>query len=110
MSSWAAAATANPVLRGSEGNLVWVRISVEPRLLERLLDGLAHVPFPINPEIAHLSTPKPLSSVEFPAYAGRLDEVRRTLSAYGFDESAMSVSSLFHETRPPAAKPLARSA
>lgn len=55
--------------------LVSVRASVEPRLLEPLLDALAHVPFPINPEICH-GWP---TTVEFPAYSGRVSELRRTV-------------------------------
>lgn len=107
MSSSAAAAGAGPVLQGVEGNLVRVRILVEPRMLEELLDALARVPFPINPEIAHIASPAPASRVEFPAYESRLDEVRRALAAYRIDERVMSVSSLFPVARIPPADPLA---
>lgn len=106
-SSAAAAAAAGPVLQGAEGNLVRVRIQVEPRLLEELLDALARVSFPINPEIAHVAKPSPASRVDFPAYEGRLEEIRRALAAYHFDERLMSVTGLFPEARIPPATPLA---
>lgn len=84
--SWSAASFA-PVLGGAEGELVSVRVLVEPRLLEDLLDALAKVPFPINPQIFH--QPGPDTAVEFPAYSGRLDELRKTLARNGFDPAAM---------------------
>lgn len=75
-------------LSGSDGELVSVRIDVEPRLLEELLDALAEIPFPINPRIDHAS---PKTAVDFPAYDGRLAEVRQALSRHGFPPEAMAV-------------------
>ena len=79
------------MLSGNEGELVSVSIDVDARSLESLLEVLSQVTFPINPQIYH----GPITTVEFPAYATRLEEVRRTLSASGFDvESVHSVSML----------------
>ena len=75
-------------LCGSEGELVSVSILVEPRLLEDLLDALAGISFPINPSIRHAM---PQTEVEFPAYNGRLEEVRETLRRHGFAPEAVQV-------------------
>lgn len=75
-------------LSGVEGPLVSVRVRCEPRLLEDLLECLATVPFPINPQIYHgLPT-----TVEFPAYETRLYQVRDALRACGFGSSCLHVS------------------
>ena len=84
------AASFGAPLSGSEGELVQVRVSTDPRLLETLLECLASVRFPINPQIYH---GRP-TVVEFPAYAQHLDEVRDVLRAFGFDSSALRVSSM----------------
>lgn len=77
-------------LTGSEGELVCLRVSTDPRLLEDLLECLATVPFPVNPQIYHgLPT-----VVEFPAYARRISEVQQTLRAFGFDPASLEVSSM----------------
>jgi hypothetical protein len=77
-------------LSGAEGELVSVRIATEPRLLEDLLECLATVHFPINPQIFHgLPT-----VVEFPAYEGRLLEVQSALRASGFDPASAKISSM----------------
>lgn len=73
------------MLSGNEGELVSVSVDVDARSLESLLDILSQLTFPINPEIYH----GPVTTVEFPAYEGRLGEVRTVLSASGFDPSAM---------------------
>ena len=75
-------------LSGSEGALVSIRISVEPRLLEDLLESLAAVSFPINPQIYH---GRP-TVVEFPAYERRLEELRGLLHRSGFDGAALHIS------------------
>jgi hypothetical protein len=80
----------NRSLSGTEGELVSVRVNVEPRLLEDLLESLAQVSFPINPQIYH-NRP---TVVEFPAYESRLDELRRVLEHSGFDPSAIQVCSM----------------
>jgi len=67
------------MLSGREGELVSVSIDIDPRRLETLLEALAVVGFPINPEIYH----GPVTSVDFPAYRSRVDEVRSALRASG---------------------------
>jgi hypothetical protein len=97
-------------LSSSEGALVCVSIHVDPRYLEALLEALAHVEFPINPQIYHEAEivpvyadgheePQSVTLVEFPAYAGRLDEVYRALEAYGFDRSSVQVTGMLDELR-----------
>jgi hypothetical protein len=76
------------VLAGSEGELVSVRISVEPRLLEETLETLAEVPFPVNPEIRH-GWP---TVVEFPAYRSRLAELRSVLQRSRIPTQAVEIS------------------
>ena len=72
MSVWPTVLPAHAPLSGREGELIQVQISTEPRLLEDVLECLASVPFPINPQIYHgLPT-----IVEFPAYERHLYEVR----------------------------------
>jgi hypothetical protein len=94
MSVWPKLEPASPSLSGSEGALVSVSIGVAPRYLESLLEALAQLPFPINPEIYHGAA---ATLVEFPAYAGRLEEVRGALDAYGFDRSSLHVTSMLDE-------------
>ena len=79
MSVWQCAPSAS-VLCGSEGELVSVSISVDPRNLEALLESLACIDFPINPQIYH-GEPRARTTVEFPAYAGRLQQVRTAVAA-----------------------------
>ena len=69
-----------PMLRGSDGDLVLVRIATEARQLEEVLEAVADLPFPVNPEIHHHGIG---STVEFPAYSNRVDEVREALRAKG---------------------------
>jgi len=88
MSIWPASQGTVPALFGAEGELVLLQISVEPRLLEDLLEVLARLEFPVNPDLSH----KPNSvSVEFPAYSGRVEEVRKLLNIHGFDPSCLAV-------------------
>ncbi len=86
----------SPLLVGREGELVSVSIAVEPKRLEQLLETLADLPFPVNPQIYHdgwqvLMYPdgrretEPVTIVEFPAYAARLAEIRGALAAGAFD-------------------------
>ena len=87
MSDWPDCAP--PSLLGREGELVSVRISVEPKVLEDVLEALAGLDFPVNPQLYH----KPaLVTVEFPAWSARLDEVRRVLREHGFSPGAVEVS------------------
>ena len=83
-------------LSGCEGELVSIRISVEPRSLEDLLESLAGVNFPINPQIYH---GRP-TVVEFPAYELRLDELRLLLHQSGFDAAAVQISPMLDAISP----------
>ena len=77
-------------LTGIEGELVLVRICVEARLLEELLEALAEAPFPLNPQIYH----HPQTVVEFPAYSSRVTEITRVITGRGFDEAQMRILNL----------------
>ena len=98
----------SPALQGSEGELVSVSVTVEPRDLEDLLDALAALDFPINPQIYHDAAvvyvdpgggqrEEPATIVEFPAYAGGLSKIRAVLEASGFGSQAISVSPMLDE-------------
>ena len=77
-------------LAGTDGDLVSVSLAVDPRTLESLLECLASVPFPINPEIFHgLPT-----RVEFPAWASHLNQLRRALQSWGFDPSILTTRNM----------------
>lgn len=78
--------SASRVLLSQEGELVLVRVTVEPRSLEELLEALATLSFPVNPEIYHAM---PATRVEFPAYESKLAEVRRVLETCGFARGAV---------------------
>ncbi len=100
MGSWSVLQNGSPVLSGTEGELVSVRVSVEPKLLEDLLATLAEVPFPINPQLHHQPPSNHGSTiVEFPAYSGRLEDVRRTLARAGFDPRSVEVKNMLEEIR-----------
>ena len=88
MCAWPSSAESLPSLTGSEGELVFVRVRIEPKLLEALLETLAEAPFPINPEIFH-GWP---TVVEFPAYRSRLAEFREILQRHGFATHSVEVS------------------
>ena len=95
MSVWPKTLPATPSLSTAEGALVSVSIHAEPHCLESLLEALAQVSFPINPQIYHDAAlvyhyadgreqTVPITLVEFPAYENHLDEVSRAVQAYGF--------------------------
>jgi hypothetical protein len=63
------------------GVLSMAQLTVEPRTLEQSLEALAQMPFPVNPEIRHLSDGKAL--IEFPVYANHYDKIVTTLQAVG---------------------------
>jgi hypothetical protein len=92
----------------TEGALVSIAIRVEPRHLESLLEALARLEFPINPQIYHDAEIRLLhpdgcdelvatTLVEFPAYNRRLDDVYRALEAQGFDCDSVLVTSMLDE-------------
>ena len=105
MSVWSGAEPASPALSTGEGDLVSVSINVEPRNLETLLEALAQLDFPINPEIYHDAAlvyrypdgreeTDSATLVEFPAYQGRLPQVRSALAVFGFDPSIVYVAGM----------------
>ena len=78
-----------PALFGHEGELVLLRVAVEPRLLEYLLEALARLDFPVNPQLYH----RPAQvTVEFPAYSARVNEVRDALARQGFSPATLEVA------------------
>ncbi|HLJ47219.1 MAG TPA: hypothetical protein VKU01_14480 [Bryobacteraceae bacterium] len=84
-----------PALFGSEGELVSLHISVDPRNLEELLETLARLDFPVNPELMH----KPSQvTVAFPAYLGRVDQVRKLLKMNGFGTDCLDVQKVLAQT------------
>jgi len=108
MSVWPNTLPASPSLSGREGALVSVSIDVDPRLLESLLEALAQTGFPINPQIYHDAAVTYLYAdgreetqtatlVEFPAYEGRLDEVRNALDSHGFEPASICATSMLDE-------------
>jgi len=90
MSIWPASGTA-PALFGIEGELVLLHVDVEPKLLEDLLEALSRLEFPVNPDLHHKANQV---RVSFPAYSGRLGEIRGVLARSGFDPSCISVEHL----------------
>jgi hypothetical protein len=95
MSVWPKTLPVTPSLSTAEGALVSVSIHAEPHCLESLLEALAQVSFPINPQIYHDAAlvyrcadgseqTVPITLVEFPAYENHLDEVSRAVQSYGF--------------------------
>jgi len=98
MSVWQCTPPVAP-LCGSEGELVAVSISVSPRDLEALLEGLARVDFPINPQIYHSGGEASTAGtiVEFPAYVGGLAQVRDALAGAGFDPESLRVRGMLDQ-------------
>src|SRR5260370_27042349 len=93
--------TPSPALHGSQGELVSVSVTIEPRDLEDLLEALAALDFPINPQIYHDAAvvyvdrgggqrEERATIVEFPAYAGGLPKIRPALETNGFGSQAVS--------------------
>jgi hypothetical protein len=92
MSVWPKAVPASLSLSESEGALVSISIQVAPRHLESLLEALASIAFPINPQIYHELGVSAV--VEFPAYENHLGEVRQALRIFGFDAQCLRVTSM----------------
>src|SRR6202142_3413396 len=97
MSVWSTAVGATLPLLGTEGALVSVSISVEPPRLEALLDALAQLDFPINPQIYHDAGPATV--VEFPAYEKRLPQIRELLEACGFPAESVGAAAMLESIR-----------
>ncbi len=113
MSAWPG--NQGPSLHGTEGELVSIRITVEPRLLERLLDTLAELSFPINPQLYHDAAVvyvgpdggrriESATMIEFPAWAGRVRELEGALVRSGFDSACLSVRDMLADIHSPAAE------
>jgi hypothetical protein len=101
-----------PSLHGAEGQLVSIGITVEPRLLEQLLDVLARLSFPINPQIYHDAAAvyvgpdgsrctEPVTLVEFPAWAGRVPDIQETLARSGFDRACLGLRDMLDQIQAP---------
>jgi hypothetical protein len=97
-------------LSSDEGVLVSIAIRVEPRRLEALLEALAQVTFPINPQIYHEAeielrdahgrqVSEITTLVEFPAYLARIEDVFRALEQNGFGRRDVLVNSMLHQLR-----------
>jgi hypothetical protein len=95
-------------LCGRDGVLLSVSISVDPRHLESLLESLALLRFPINPQIYHDAAlvyrfadaheeSEGTTLVEFPIYENQIEEVTGALEAYGFDRRAVQVIGMLDE-------------
>ena len=95
-------------LCGREGPLLSVSISVDPRHLESVLEALAQLTFPINPQIYHDAAliyhfpddheeTEGTTLVEFPAYEAQLVDVRGALYAFGFDPNSLHVTGMLDE-------------
>lgn len=108
MSVWQSDIADSPSLNSSEGALISVSVNVEPRYLEDLLEALARLQFPINPQIYHDAAVRyvypdgreklePTTLVDFPAYANRLPEIRRVCEACGFSPDDLHVTSMLDE-------------
>ena len=79
-------------LFGREGELISLSIAIEPKLLEDLLEALAGLDFPVNPQLYH----RPAQVlVEFPAYSNQVEQVREVLQQQGFDAAGIQVSRPF---------------
>jgi len=76
-------------LFGREGELVSLSVSTEPKHLEDLLEALASLDFPVNPQLYHRSTEV---RVEFPAYSSQVEQVRDALSRQGLAGGGIQVS------------------
>ncbi len=97
MSVWPDAVPASLSLSESEGALVSISIQVAARHLESLLEALASIAFPINPQIHHELGVNAV--VEFPAYENHLAEVRQALRAFGFDPECLRVTNMLEAIR-----------
>ena len=77
-------------LAGRDGELILIRITVEPRLLESLLETLANTSYHINPQLFPNSAEG--SVVEFPAYESWRDPIVDGLRKAGLGEARLEAS------------------
>jgi len=105
MSVLASFSSTGSTLRGSEGALISVSVTVDAHYLEEVLDALAQLDFPINPQIYHDgafqyffedggTATEPVTIVEFPAYEGRLPQIRKILQVYSFGADCLHVTAM----------------
>ncbi len=96
------------MLATAEGVLVCVSLDVAPHNLESMLEALALVNFPINPQIYHDAAivyrfpdgreeSEALTLIEFPAYEAHIAEVCRAVEAYGFESTCLHVRSMLED-------------
>jgi len=90
MSVWPQRVSTEPLLSSHEGQLVTLRVAADARRLEDLLEALAELTFPVNPQILH-HFDGANTAVEFPAFDSRIPEVRQALESGGFPGSAVEV-------------------
>jgi len=97
-----------PSIKGNEGELISVRVCVEARLLERLLDRLGGLRFPVNPQIFHQAgighvypdgreDIRPTTMVEFPAFSNHLPQVRDAIASAGLPADSLSIRSMLEK-------------
>ena len=79
------------VLFGLEGELILLRISVDPKHLEDLLETLSSLDFPVNPQLYHRTAQV---AVEFPAYSTQVEQVRGALRRNGFDPTSIELAAM----------------
>ena len=77
----------DPNQENALGQLVSVRLTVEPRLLEGTLEALAQADFPINPQLTH----QRLTLIEFPAYRGQLSQLEDLLRGLDVEITARNM-------------------
>ena len=76
-------------LFGREGELISLSVATEPKHLEDLLEALASLDFPVNPQLYH----RPAEVlVEFPAYSSQVEQVRNALLRQGLAGGGIQVS------------------
>jgi hypothetical protein len=108
MSVWPKTMSSAASLSGSDGDLISISINVDPRSLEPLLEALAQVGFPVNPQIYHDAAmvylypdgreeTEAATLVEFPAYRGQLDKVCRAVNDCGFNPASLQVTSMLDQ-------------
>jgi hypothetical protein len=96
------------LLATSEGALVSVSMAVQPRDLEDVLEALAQLDFPVNPQIYHDAAvvtrfadghqeSEPVTLVEFPAYSASVSHVRRAAQACGISPDTIQVTAMLEE-------------
>ena len=102
------AVSTGPSLAGTEGDLLTVSVTVEPSRLEELLDALAQLDFPINPQIYHDAElvyrfadehdeTQRATLVEFPAYEAHLAEITAVLETCGFPSDSVVATAMLDD-------------